>query len=120
MTTVGEQPTTIAEQPTVEERWQEHEMLLEVFKMCSWGGLEFYFEPPLHPDEAGTLYLQATALPPEEVDKPEEERATVVTTIAFNVHQGPPPMIAKLRQQESVRPESVQPDSVQPESVPVA
>lgn len=115
MTTVGEQPTTIAERPTVEERWQEYEMLLEVFKMCSWGGLEFYLEPPLHPYEAGTLYLQATALPPEEMDTPEEERATVVTTIAFNVHQGPPPVIAKLRQQESV-----QPDSVQPESVPVA
>ena len=120
MTPVAAQPTTIAEQPTVEERWQEHQMLLEVFKMCSWGGLEFYFEAPLHPDEAGTLYLQATALPPEEMDKPEEERATVVTTIAFNVHEGPPPMIAQLRQQESVRQESVQPDSVQPESVPVA
>ena len=101
MTTVAEQPTTIAEQPTVEERWQEYEMLLEVFKMCSWGGLEFYFEPPLYPYEAGTLYLQATALPPEEMDKPKEERATVVTTIAFNVHEGPPPVIEKLRQQES-------------------
>ena len=38
----------------------------------------------------------------------------------FPVYLGPPPMVAKLRQQESVRQESVQPDSVQPESGPVA
>ena len=112
---VAEQPTTVAEQPTVEERWQEYQMLLEVFKMCSWGGLEFYVELPHHPDEPGAVHFQATALPPEEMDKPEEERRTTVTTITFPAHQGPPPMIAKLRQQESV-----QPDSVQPESVPVA
>ena len=120
MTTVGEQPTTIAERPTVEERWQEYEMVLEVFKMFSWGGLEFYVELPHHPDETGTVYFQATALPPEEMDKPGEQRRTVVTTIPFPVHLGVPPMIAKLRQQESVQPDSVQPESVQPESVPVA
>ena len=49
MTTVGEQPTTIAEQPTVEERWQEYEMVLEVFKMFSWGGLEFYVRTAASP-----------------------------------------------------------------------
>ena len=120
MTSIKEQPTTIAEQPTVEERWQEYELLLEVFKMCSWGGLELYVELPHHTDETGSAYFQATALPPEEMDKPEAERRTTVTTMPFPVYLGPPPMIAKRRQQESVRQESGQPDSVQPESGPVA
>lgn len=95
--------TLTAEQPTVEERWQEHEMLLELFKMFSWGGLEFYFEPPPHPEEPGTLYLQARALPPDEMDKPDEDRRTVVTTMAFDVHYGPPPIVEEQRRQESLQ-----------------
>ena len=98
--------TTITEQPTVEERWPEYQMLLEVFRMFSWGGLEAYVERPLYPGEPGTVWLQATALPPEEMDKPAAERRTVVTTIPINVYEGPPSIIAKQRQQQ--------------ESVPVA
>ena len=99
--------TMAGEQPTAEERWQEHQMLLEVFKMCSWGGLEIYFEPPPHPEEPGTLYLQATALPPDEMLKPAEDRRTVVTTMAFNVHYGAPPLIEEERRKEKVHQEGV-------------
>ena len=102
MTTRAQQ-LTVAEQPTVEERWQEHEMLLEVFKMCSWGGLEIYVELPLNPGEVGTLYLQATALPPDEMAKPADDRRTVATVMAFDVHYGAPPLVEEKRLEEELR-----------------
>ena len=87
--------------PTPAQRWDEHEMLLEVFQMLNWGGLEFYIDPPKSKDEPGTLYLQARALPPEAWEKPREERSTSVTVVAFDLHYGLPPLVMERRRQEA-------------------
>ena len=92
-------------EPTVKERWDEHQMLLEVFRMCSWGGLELFFEPPETMDQPGTLYLQATAMPVDRMELPPDERRTSVTVIAFNVHYGPPPLFVEQQRRNGAEPE---------------
>ena len=92
---------TAGETPSLEQRWAEHEMLLEVLQMLNWGGVEFYFEPPDGEDEPGTLYIEARAVPPHQWDEPRGQRRTSVTVVPFRVTYGPPQLVTERRRQEA-------------------
>ena len=88
------QPTTIQPDDAglIEERWREHMLARDFFKMLSYAGTAFYLEPP-RGDAPGGFSVVLTALHPEELHREPGQRVARVIGWTFPLYQGAPAIL---------------------------